>query len=73
MLGRVGARVWVALGAKVYRCAPEQVRRPAVEQEELLRLLPPDLRRCRDSVRERGAGNVVELDPRVVRPESERD
>ena len=43
VLSRVGARVWVALGAKVYRCVPPQVRRPAVEQVELLNLLPPDL------------------------------
>ena len=61
VLGHVGARVWVALGAKVYRCAPEQVRRPSEEQLELLRMLPGELRRCPDSVKERGAGNVVEL------------
>ena len=43
VIGNVGARVWVALGAKVYRCAPEQVRRPSLEQEELSRLLPSDV------------------------------
>ena len=50
-----------------------QVRRPSVEQEELLRMLPHGLGRCRDTVRERGAGNVVELNPASVPPESERE
>ena len=38
-----------------------------------LRMVCGELRRCRDSVKERGAGNVVELDARVVPPESEQE
>ena len=72
VLGQVGARVWVALVASVYRCAPEQLRGPSVEQLHLLRMLPAELRRCRNTVRERGAGNVVELNQRVVPPPEEQ-
>ena len=54
----------------MYRCAPEQVRRPSEEQLALLRMLPGELRKFRDTVRERG-GHVVELDGSVLPPEEE--
>ena len=57
----------------MYRCAPEQVRGPSDEQRDMLTLLPVALRRCRDDVRERGAGNIVELDRRGFPPDEERE
>ena len=43
------------------------------EQEDLLRLLPRELRICRQGLRERGAGNVVEVDGRAFPPPEERE
>ena len=58
----------MAHATKVYRCSPEQVRRLNPEQERLVRLLPEDLQVCQRKLRERGAGNVVEVDRREVPP-----
>ena len=73
VLGVQGSRIWVAHATKVYRCSPEQVKRLSQEQESLVRLLPDDLRTCRNQLRERGAGNIVELDGRDVPPPNFRD
>ena len=70
VLGVQASRIWVAHETKVYRCSPEQVKRLSPKQESLVRLLPDDLRVCRNRLRERGAGNIVELDGRE-RPPSE--
>ena len=73
VLGKQGSRIWVAQGAKVYRCSPEQVKRLSAEQESLLKLLPDDLKVCRRSLHERGAGNVVALDGGAVPPAEEQE
>lgn len=71
ILGVQPNQVWVALGAKVYRCAPEQVRHQTSESQQLMMRLPEHLQRHRDTVRERGAGNIVELDRQQMPPELE--
>ena len=73
VLGVQGSRVWVAHATKVYRCSPEQVKRLSPEHESLVRLLPEDLRVCRNRLRERGAGNIVELDGRDLPPAEFRE
>ena len=65
-------KVWVAFGAKVYRCCPEKVRHQSKEVQDLARWIPENLRRHRNNLRERGAGNVVELDRQPKPPDSER-
>ena len=67
------SRVFVAYGSKLYRCAPEQVRRVDGEIQELMEWLPQNLLVHRDSVRERGAGNIVELDSGPFPPQEERE
>ena len=68
VLGVQGSRIWVANATKVYRCSPEQVRRLNPEQEKLVKLLAEDLQLCKQRIRERGAGNVVELAGREIPP-----
>ena len=60
-------------GAKVYRCAPEQVKHVDSEVVELASWLPVALRTWKSTVRERGAGNLVELDKDRRPPEEERE
>ena len=72
-VGQQGSRVWVAHAAKVYRCAAEQMKRVSREQENLVRLLPHELRICRQGLRERGDGNVVEVDGRALPPPEEKE
>ena len=68
VIGRVGSRIWVSQGLKVYRCSLEHLRRPSEEQESLIRLLPEHLRVLRSEAAERGAGNVVVLSDQHVPP-----
>ena len=72
VVGTDPSRVFVAYGAKLYRCAPEQVRHVDQEILDLMEWLPPNLMLHRDSVRERGAGNIVELDAGPFPPLEER-
>ena len=58
-------------GAKVYRCAPEQVKHVDSEIIELSSWLPITLRTWKSTIRERGAGNLVELDKERFPPEEE--
>ena len=37
------AKIWVAVGYKVVRCAPEQLRRATMDQEGALKPVSPDL------------------------------
>lgn len=60
-------------GAKVYKCAPEQVRHVDGEVLELASWLPITLRTWKSTVRERGAGNLVELDRDENPPPSEQE
>ena len=68
VLGAQGSRMWVAHATKVHRCSPEQARRLNPEHERLVRLVPQDLQVCQHKRRERGAGNVVEVDRREDPP-----
>ena len=72
VVGAQHDKVWVALGTKMYRCAPEQVKRVSIECEMLRDWLPINMQQHRDTVRERGAGNIVELD-RMERPLATED
>ena len=67
-IGTHHGKVFVAYGNKVYRCAPEQVRKVHQDVALLSQWLPDQLRQWRDTIRERGAGNVVELDLREKPP-----
>lgn len=68
VIGVQSDRVWVMHGAKVYRCAPEQVKHVDSEVVELASWLPVVLRTWKSTVRERGAGNLVELDKERLPP-----
>ena len=71
VIGSQQNKVWVAYGSKIYRCAPEQVRHQTSEVQELSEWIPINLKKFKDSVRERGAGNVVELDKGDFPPEDQ--
>ena len=44
IIGKHGdSRYWVAVGTKVLKCAPEQLRRTTEEQEAATRMVTPDL------------------------------
>ena len=44
IIGRVDtSKIWVAVGNKVLKCAPEQLRRATEDQEAALRMVTPDL------------------------------
>ena len=73
VVGKQVDKVWVMYGSKIYRCAPEQVRHVEHEVVELASWLPHELRTWRSTIRERGAGNVVELDQARYPPEEERE
>eukprot|EP00435_Cladocopium_sp_Y103_P063185 s737_g24.t1 len=73
VIGAQSDKVWVAYGAKVYRCCPEQVRHQSREVQELASWIPENLRRHRSTLRERGAGNVVELDRQALPPINEQE
>ena len=73
VLGTQGSRVWVTIGPKVYWCSVEQFQRPSEEQEAMIRLLPEHLRVIRNTVAERGAGNVVVLEGGNLPPKSEME
>ena len=73
VIGAESRKVFVSYGAKVYRCAPEQVRRVDGETQELLGWLPDHVVVSKDTVLERGRGNLVELDRGPFPPESERE
>jgi hypothetical protein len=71
VVGKQTDKVWIMYGSKVYRCAPEQVRH--VEHDVIeLSWLPHDLKKWKSTIREKGAGNVVELDKGRFPPENER-
>ena len=53
--------MWIARGTKVYRCAPEQLRKLSPEQESMIRMLPVDMVHMRDVVSARGAGTYLDL------------
>ena len=71
VIGSQTEKVWVMYGAKVYRCAPEQVKHVDSEIIELSSWLPITLRTWKSTIRERGAGNLVELDKERFPPEEE--
>ena len=73
VIGAQSDKVWVMYGAKVYRCAPEQVKHVDNEIVELASWLPITLRSWRSTIRERGAGNVVELDKDRLPPADQRE
>ena len=60
-------------GAKVYRCAPERVKHVDSEIVELSAWLPITLRNWKSTIRERGAGNLVELDKERFPPPEEQE
>lgn len=55
-------------GVKVYRCLAEQIKHVLTET-----WLPVMLRTWKSTVPERGAGNLVELDPERFPPQAERE
>eukprot|EP00435_Cladocopium_sp_Y103_P075952 s11_g70.t1 len=72
VIGAQVDKVWVAYGSKVYRCAPEQVRHVEEEIKDLAEWLPLNLRNLRSTLRQKGAGNIVELDHGEKPPLHER-
>ena len=65
-------KVFVAYGANIYRCAPEQVRKVQRDVQHLTQWLPDNMRKWKDTIRQRGAGNVVELDMKA-KPSDDHD
>ena len=55
------SKIWVAKGAKMYKCSPEQLRKVSSEQEAILRMLPEDLIQLGSSLASRGSGNYIDL------------
>ena len=73
VIGTQTEKIWVMYGAKVYRCAPEQVKHVDSEIVELSAWLPITLRNWKSTIRERGAGNLVELDKERFPPPEEQE
>lgn len=65
-------KVFVAYDAEIYRCAPEQVRKVQRDVQHLTQWLPDNMRKWKDTIRQRGAGNVVELDMKA-KPSDDHD
>ena len=51
------SKIWVAKGAKMCKCRPEQLRRVSAEQEAIIRMLPEDMVQLGRNLAGRGSGN----------------
>ena len=65
------SKIWVSIGNKILRCAPEQLRRLTVDQEAAIRFVSEDMVSTKRRLSERGAQVFTDISAEGNPPEEE--